>query len=41
MFFNNLNNLNNKISNAQSDGEYYGRLKPNQNVVIENLEKRA
>ena len=41
MFFNNLNNLNNKISNVQSDGEYYARLIANQNAVIENLEKRA
>ena len=34
-----LNNLNNKISNIKSDGEYYARLIAYQNAAIKKLEK--
>ena len=39
VFLNNLNNLNNEISNVKSDGEYYARLIGYQNETIEKLEK--
>ena len=34
-----LNNLNNEISNVESDGEHYTRLIAYQNVTIEKLKK--
>ena len=34
-----LNNLNNKISNVKSDGEYYARLIAYRNATIEKLKK--
>ena len=39
VFLNNLNNLNNEISNVKSDGEYYARLIAYQNATIEKLKK--
>ena len=39
VFLNNLNNLNNEISNVKSDGEHYARLIAYQNVTIEKLKK--
>ena len=39
VFLNNLNNLNNKISNIKSDGEYYVRLIAYQIATIEKLKK--
>ena len=39
VFLNNLNNLNNEISNIKSDGEYYARLIAYQNATIEKLKK--
>ena len=39
VFLNNLNNLNNEISNIKSDGEYYARLIACQNAIIEKLKK--
>ena len=39
VFSNNLNNLNNEISNVKSDGEYYARLIAYQNATIEKLKK--
>ena len=39
VFLNNLNNLNNEISNVKSDGEYYARLIAYQNATMEKLKK--
>ena len=38
-FLNNLNNLNNEISNVKSDGDYYVRLIAYQNPTTEKLKK--
>ena len=39
VFINNINNLNNQISNIKSNGEYYSRLIANQNAVINKYKK--